>query len=143
MASPAVKPAVPRIIASRGVSPSGMRTTQSAGTRTNCAVAAVLRHTEVVAGDEHAVAFAEAAIGARGDDASDVDATDERKALEDLAGARRGERVLVVDARVFRLDDDVARVSSSSVVSTMAALILPSVFVIRNALKLDIERCDC
>ena len=109
MARPAVKPAVPSTIASRSDSPSGTRTTQSAGTRTKPRVAAVLRHAQVVAGDEHPVAFAEARIGARRDRAGHVDAADERKALEDLARARRGERVLVVDARVLRLDDDVAR----------------------------------
>src|SRR5436190_17160738 len=44
----------------------------------------------------------------RGDGPRDVDAGDERKPANDLAGAGRGERVLVVDARVRGADDDVA-----------------------------------
>ena len=68
-------------------------------------VAAVVRHAEVVAGDEHLVARLEARIAARLDRAGHVDAADQRKAAHDLSGAGRGQRVLVVHARERGLDD--------------------------------------
>ena len=61
---------------------------------------ATARHQDRVAG--------RITIVVRADDlAGDVDAADERKAPQDLAGAGRGQRVLVVHAAVTAADDDV------------------------------------
>ncbi len=102
----AVKPAVPIAMASGGVSPGGIGTTQSPGTRTYLRKAAVVCDPEVVAGDEHAFARGKASVGGRRDGARHVDASDEGKTSHDFSRPGRRQRVLVVDARVGGLDRD-------------------------------------
>ena len=58
--------------------------------------------------DEHLLSGLEARIRRAHDFAREVDAAIQRVLPQDLAGAGRRERVLVVDARVIHADDDVA-----------------------------------
>src|SRR5439155_12860330 len=58
---------------------------------------------------EHRITHLESRIRARIDRSRYVDAADERKPAHDLSRAGRRERVLVIHARVRRLDDDGAR----------------------------------
>src|SRR4029450_7631252 len=67
-----------------------------------------MRHAPLVAMDENRIARTEPGIGARLDNARDVDAGDQRKAPDDLVDARRGQRVLVVDAGIGSGDDPLA-----------------------------------
>ena len=74
----------------------------------DCRVAAVVRHAEIVAGDHDGLALAKTAVGRRSDGAGEVDAADEREPAQDLSGPRSRQRVLVVDAGIGDVDDDVA-----------------------------------
>ena len=87
MASAAVKPAVPSTIASRSVSPSGMRHDPVGGHAHVAGVAAVVRDAQVVAGDEHPVARREIAR-------SVLDATVPATSMPPMSGNRR--RILPV-----------------------------------------------
>lgn len=61
-------------------------------------VAAIVVRADAVAGDEDPVSFLESGVRGSGHRTGDVDAADEREAADDLAGPRRGQRILVVDA---------------------------------------------
>ena len=71
-------------------------------------VAAVDGFAETAAVHEHGGAGLEVGVLRADDDAGEVDAAVQRMPAQYLAGAGRGQRVLVVDRGVADLDDDVA-----------------------------------
>ena len=105
---PAVNPAVPSAIASKSVRPRGTGTTQSRRHSHVARVATIVRDAKVVAGDQDRVAFSNRE--------SRLDATTPATSMPPMSGNRRrilpaagrGQRVLVVHARVRRVDDDLS-----------------------------------
>ena len=73
-------------------------------------ITAIARLAEAAASDEHGIAFPEGGIGGGHDVPGHINAAHQRKLAQDLAFARAGERVLVVDRRVRGLDDHFAGV---------------------------------
>jgi hypothetical protein len=68
----------------------------------------VVRHAEVVAGDQHLVAHRDRVAVGADDLAGEVDARHQRGDPGDLALGDRGQRVLVVDARPVDAHGDLA-----------------------------------
>ena len=71
-------------------------------------ITTITRLAQTAAGDQHRVAFPEAAIARCHDVAGDIDATHEREPAQDPALAGSGKRILEVDRRVGGPDDDLA-----------------------------------
>ena len=64
--------------------------------------------TNVKTGRDHLIAGLEARVGAVGHHTAEIDTADARKTANDLAGAGRGQCILVIDTRVGHPDGDVA-----------------------------------
>ena len=72
-------------------------------------IAAIVRLGQPATGREHRIAGAVARIGRGFDHTRKVDAADQRVLAKDTAGARRSERVFVVDVGVLHAHHDLAR----------------------------------